>query len=47
VAQEGGLISAGAAAQSGAKLDRYADLQIAWDDDTVAVWLGPVPEGGR
>jgi hypothetical protein len=40
------LVDVGAAAQWGAKLDRYADLQIAWDDDTVAVWLGPVPEGG-
>jgi hypothetical protein len=41
------LVDVGAAAQWRDKLDRYADLQIAWDDDTVAVWLGPVPEGGR
>jgi hypothetical protein len=41
------LVDVGAAADRRAQLDRYADLQIAWDDDTVAVWLGPVPEGGR
>jgi hypothetical protein len=40
------LVDVDAAAQWRAKLDRYADLQIAWDDDTVAVWLGPVPGGG-
>ena len=41
------LVDVGAAAQWRAKLDRYADLQIAWDDDTVAVWLGAVPGDGR
>jgi hypothetical protein len=41
------LLDVGAADQWRAKLDRYADLQIAWDHDTVAAWLGPVAEGGR
>jgi hypothetical protein len=40
-----GLLDVGAADQWRVKLDRYADLQIAWDDDTVAAWLAPVAEG--
>ena len=38
------LLEVGAGDDWRAKLDRYADLQIAWDDDTVAAWLGPAPQ---
>ncbi len=27
------------------KLRRYADLQVAWDEGTVALWLHPLPIG--
>jgi hypothetical protein len=41
------LLDVSASDEWRAKLDRYADLPIAWDDDTVAAWLGPVADGPR